>query len=145
MPLASYVATYTGGSSQIDTIRRLIMDIDVDTVPPSGPPAARSDWSCIFVDSEIMAVAANYPVNTAYLAAAELLDNIAANAAFLAKRIRIGDYEEDTKTVSRELHAQADALRHLLDTVPAELITNEPYTDANWARIVIAPGATVTG
>ncbi|MCA1667145.1 MAG: hypothetical protein LC793_07055 [Thermomicrobia bacterium] len=138
MPLASYTATYTGGSSLIDQIRRKIMDIDVDTVAPDGS-VSRADWSCIFVDSEILAVSSNYPIDQVNLTAADLLDDIASNAAFLAKRIRIGDYEEDTKTVSQELHAQAEALRHQLDTVPAELITDIPWTDANWGRIVISP------
>lgn len=139
MPLADYTATYTGGSSLIDQIRRKIMDIDVDTVAPVDNEDARADWSCIFVDSEILAVAGEYPIDTVRQAAADLLDDIAGNAAFLAKRIRIGDYEEDTKGVSRELHAQAEALRHQLDTVPAEQITDLPYTDANWSRIVISP------
>ena len=141
MPLADYSATYTGGSALIDQVRRAIMDVDTDTTPPEEA-TAREDWSVLFVDSEILAVAANYPLNTADYTAADLLDFIASNSALLAKRITLGEYTEDTRATAKALHEQADALRHKADSIPFEMITDYPYTDSNWGRMVIRPGQT---
>lgn len=136
MPL-DLTATYDG-VTLVSQIRLKIMDIDVTTDPPATTPN-RADWSCLFVDAEILGTASQYPVNTINLTAAALLDNIASNTALLAKKLRIGDYEEDTKGVAKELRDQANQLRHADDLTPASNITDVPWTDANWGRIAVRP------
>lgn len=136
----SFTATYDP-TTDLGAVRMLLLDVDLTVVPtsPSAPP--RKTWTVVFADQEITATINRYaPLYPSpayvYYAAAELLDAMANNKAFLEKRLKIGDYERDTKTTAKSLGDRANAMRHFADNIPAEAITDVAWTDANYSRIL---------
>jgi hypothetical protein len=141
-----YTATYDPGGDGdillIARIRKAIQDIDVGTTAPA-PTIGRAQWSVLFLDQEILMSAADHAdkVNQADMAAADLLEEIASNAALLAKHITLGDYSSDTRVTAAGLRAQADRLRNRYALAqsagadePAESISDEIWTDFDFRR-----------
>jgi len=101
-------------------------------------------WS-IFGDEEVQYFIDEAGGNLTVAAARLLLAN-AADAAKLAKRQTLsggggsGSATTDTSVVARELRATADALikmeKELGESIPAEGITEVPWTEANYGKQV---------
>lgn len=146
MPL-SYTVTYDP-DTLVGEVRSTLQDVAVfesegDTLP--APNVPRNQWSVVFLDQEIQKKLDRYAgfVNQTDLAAADLLDDAASNAALLAKLTRFGSYTSDTTRTPAAIRDQANALRQRYDKAfstgqqePAESITTEIYTDFDWRRSV---------
>lgn len=137
----TYLSTYDP-TTQVGQVRRAIQDVDVDTTPPDSF-TPRDQWSCLFVDQEITLYVAMHAdkVNATDLAAADLLDDVASSNALVARLIRLGDYESDTRTTAKILTDRAVALRNRWSiaqaagaTEPAEFIEEEVWDDFGYRR-----------
>jgi hypothetical protein len=148
-----YTATYDPGGDGdillIARIRKAIQDIDVGTTAPA-PTIGRAQWSVLFLDQEILMSAADHAdkVNQADMAAADLLEEIASNAALLAKHITLGDYSSDTRVTPRTIREHADYIRNRYAKAlaagadeAAESISDEIWTDFDFRRSVWAQNA----
>lgn len=146
MPL-SYVVSYDP-DTLIGEVRSTLQDVGVflsegDTLP--SPSIPRSQWSVLFLDQEIQKKLDRYAgtVNQTDLAAADLLEDAASNAALLSKLTRLGSYVSDTRNSASDIRKQADALRGRYDKAqqsgllePAESIGQEIWTDFDFRRSV---------
>jgi hypothetical protein len=143
MPI-SYTCTYdpSDPTDLVTQVRFNIQDVDITTTPPSGS-TPRAQWSVLFTDQEINMIAPKYASfpNQADLTAAELLENVASNAALLAKHITLGDYSSDTRTAANGLRSQADWLRQRYAKAqaagseePAESVSQEIWDDFGFRR-----------
>lgn len=71
-----------------------------------------------------------------FSAAAMCLRRIAASKVKVARRRRIGDYEEDTRQIITGLIAAAKSFEDMANSIPSEAETNEIYTDFNYRELI---------
>lgn len=108
-------------SSNVHKIRNLIDDTNSD------------DYQ--LEDEEISSILAIFE-NDLLTTAAACLRRIATSKALLAKRVRAGDYEEDTKDIAKNLLEVAKLYEDKAKTVPYETTSQEILTDFNYRQIV---------
>lgn len=109
-----------------DKVRMKIRDTDV-----ANP--TRQLWS----DQEITAVLSFATVGgDLNLAAAELLEALAVNAALLHKLEGLGDYKTDTKGMSEALLKTAALYRAASEEEPAFEIAEHTHTVFSWYEIL---------
>jgi hypothetical protein len=101
---------------------------DTDTANP-----VRQLWQ----DEEITAVLAFDTVGgDLNLAAAELLEALAVNAALLHKLEGLGDFKTDTKGMSEALLKTAALYRALSEEAPAFEVAEQTHTVFSWYEIM---------
>ena len=109
-----------------DKVRLKIRDTDT-----SNP--VRQLWQ----DEEIIAVLALASVGgDLNLAAAELLDALAVNAALLHKLEGIGDFKTDTKGMAAAIRESAALYRALAEEAPAFEVAEQTHTVFSWYEIL---------
>ena len=130
-------------SNDVGAIRLLLRDIDLTIAPspPSTNQSNRTQWTVLFADEELSFVYNKYSTDfqdpiAVYYAAAELIESLAFNNAYIAKRRKLGDYEKDTEVSPKLLQAEADRMRAIANNLPFEMITEVAWSDANYARIL---------
>ncbi|KKM21193.1 hypothetical protein LCGC14_1637860 [marine sediment metagenome] len=101
---------------------------DTDTANP-----VRQLWQ----DEEITAVLAFASVEgDLNLAAAELLEALAVNAALLHKLEALGDYKTDTKGMAEALLKSAALYRALAEEAPAFEVAEHTHTVFSWYELL---------
>lgn len=94
-----------------------------------------TESSAVFANEEINGVLSMVESDV-YEASALLLRRLAKDKALLAVYKKAGDYSEDNREIGKQLLALANKYEEKSQSVPAEQIATEVYTDFNYREIM---------
>ena len=117
-------------TNDIGKLRLNIADVDITTAIGD-----RDDWTCLFTDEELQ-IFLDRASSDLNMSAYYALMSVAANRALLARKRKLGDFEEDMSKVADEVRKQALAYRDQSEREPAVGWAEQSVTDFAFRDIV---------